>query len=304
MSSGFKFPESRKTLIVQTGMMKLALNRTMRVHQDGSLSAWSGRAGIGKTTTAEYIVKIVNENYDPDNPCAFKAVHYEAGAVAEWSKHEMKRGIRSLYCGVDCRMDEGIYKSYLPEELAADLVHYLKKMNIQLIFVDEAGCLSVNAIRGLVLVSDTARIMQWNMTIVLIGMDDLPVKLTKLPQVERRVTDWCYFKPYALKDTHKLLAALHPHFTQLDLTNIKHREQVEYIHDAYQGLPGSIVPFAHRFSSMYAEVPEEDPMVHIQASHLQPLLDKQRAINDYNGEYKRSIKELDNETSPMSNQAA
>jgi DNA transposition AAA+ family ATPase len=215
MNFDFDFPEPRNTQLIETGMMKWAMQRLLSAHPDGGFCAWSGRAGIGKTTTAEYMVKLIMQKYDPNNPRAFKAIHYEAGAVAEWSKHEMKRGIRSLYCGVDYRLDEGLYRGYLPEELATDLVHFLKKMNIQLIFVDEAGCLSLNAIRGLVLVSDTARNMGWTLTIVLIGMDDLPHKLTRSPQVERRVIEWCYFKPYSLKETHQLLGILHSYFGQL-----------------------------------------------------------------------------------------
>ena len=171
-----------------------------------------------------------------------------------------------------------------------DLVHYLKKMNIGVIFVDEAGTLPLNAIRGMVLVSDTARTMKWTMTIILIGMDDLPNKLTRLPQIERRVVEWCYFKPYTLKETYCLLSALHPFFAGLNLSVIKEKELIEYIHKAFRGLPGGIVPFVGRFSAIYDEYPSDDPMTHIQAAHLQPLYDKKRSIDDYKGNYKKSMK--------------
>lgn len=292
MDIDFDFPEQPERTIVETGMMKWAIKRLLQIHSFGAFCAWVGRAGIGKTTTAEEFVRLANEKYDPSNPRAFKAIHYEVGRSSDWSKHEMKRGIRSLYAAVGYRVDEGLYKRYLAEELAMDLVHYLKKMNIGVIFVDEAGTLPLNAIRGMVLVSDTARTMNWNLTIVLIGMDDLPNKLTRLPQIERRVVEWCYFKPYTLKETHALLSALHPFFAALTVEKPDEKKIIEYIHKAFSGLPGGIVPFVARFSGIYDEHPGEDPMTYIQAAHMQPLYDKKRSIDDNDGGYKQSIKTI------------
>ena len=293
MSSFFEFPKPAKEAVVETGMMRSAIRRTLAVHHLGGFCAWSGRAGMGKTTAGQHMVKLIGDAYDPNNPRAFRAVHYEASAFKDWSKREAKRGIRSLYYGVGCKLDEGMYRAYLPEELAADLVHFLKKTNVQLIFTDEAGCLSLEAIRGLVTVSDTARLMGWTLTIVLIGMDDLPTKLNGNPQVERRVYEWCYFKPCTLEETHKLLAALHPYFAGLNLKDKSHRKQISYIHEACKGMPGSTVPFASRFGSMFEQFPGEDPMVHIQAAHIQPLFDKERCIKDSQSNYSKELKESD-----------
>lgn len=296
MSSIFDYPEPAKTVVVETGMMKSAIRRLLAVHHLGGICVWSGRAGMGKTTTAEHMVKLTEDAYDPDNPRAFRVVHYQAGSK-HVTKAEAKHGIRSLYHGAGCKLDEGAYRTRLPEELAAELVHFLKKTNIQIVFVDEAGCLQLEAIRGMVLVSDTARLNGLTLTVVLIGMDNLPTMVKRSPQVERRIHEWCYFKPCSIEETHKLLAALHPYFAGLSLRNASHREQISYVHDACKGMPGSIVPFVSRFSSMFGELPDEDPLVYIQAAFIQPLYDKKRCETDsrrnYSGEMKESVEASD-----------
>jgi AAA domain len=290
MSSIFEYPELVKPVVVETGMMKAAIRRMLAVHHLGGLCVWSGRAGMGKTTTAEYMVQLTEEAYDSDNPRAFRAMHYIAGSK-KITMSEAKHGIRSLYYGVGCSLDEGVYRTHLPEELAADLVHFLKKMNIQIVFVDEAGCLSLDAIRGIVLVSDTARLMGLTLTIVLIGMDNLPAKVTRIPQIDRRIHEWCYFKPCTLEETYKFLAALHPYFAGLNPIDASHKEQISYIHEACKGMPGSLVPFVSRFGSMFGEVLDEDPMVHIQAALIQPLFDKKRCEDDSRSNYSGKMEE-------------
>lgn len=292
MDIDFDFPEVEKEIIVENSMMKWAIKRLLKVHSLGGFAAWVGRSGVGKTTTAQKFVRLAKEKYDPCDPRSFHAVHYEVGRSAEWSKHEMKRGVRSLYVAVGYRIDEGVYRSYLVEELAADLVHFLIKMNIRVIFVDEAGILPLNALRGMVLVSDTAKLKNWTLSIVLIGMDDLPKKLTKLPQLERRVVEWGYFKPYSISETHALLSALHPFFLRLYLSNSNEKKIIEFIHNKYMGLPGGIVPFIGRFAHFYDQFPNEDGMSLVQAAYLLPITDKLRSIKDYNGDYKISLKNL------------
>lgn len=292
MNIDFDFPELEEKIIVENGMMKWAIERLLKVHYLGGFVAWIGRSGIGKTTTAQKFVEVAADKYDPSDPRAFRAVHYEVGRGSEWSKREMKRGIRSLYAAVGYRIDEGLYKKYLAEELAKDLVHYLKKMNIQVIFVDEAGTLALDAIRGMVLVSDTAKLENWQLTIVMIGMDDLPHKLTSLPQIDRRVVDWCYFKPHTLEETHTLLSVLHPFFAGLSLEIPEEKEMIEFIYKKFMGLPGGIVPFVGRFAELYRNYPHEDPMTHIQAAYFQPIVEKNRSLTDAKGDYKKSLESI------------
>jgi DNA transposition AAA+ family ATPase len=80
-SSPFKFPVPMEEKIIETGFMKEVMNRTLMVHPGNSV--WYGESRVGKTTTARHIVKTVNDAFNPYNPYAFRAVHYEVGQIAE-----------------------------------------------------------------------------------------------------------------------------------------------------------------------------------------------------------------------------
>src|ERR1700753_4304041 len=180
-------------------MMQEVIKRTAAVHPGNSL--WYGESRIGKTTTARYMVQKITESYDPQNPHAYRAVHYEAGEVAAWTGNEMKKGVKSLYYATLGRLDEGVYRHDPVESLAMQLVHGLRRKNIQVILVDEAGTLSLEAIRGMILVGNIAKNMSYPLSLVFIGMDDLLTKVQHLPQVDKRFVEWCYFEAYTLEDT-------------------------------------------------------------------------------------------------------
>lgn len=291
MNSDSFYPMGSPVVINDT--MKWIVDRVVGVHNLGGFCVWTGRAGIGKTTTAEYAVMRFEEAYIPDDFATFRAIHYDVSDCTKGSNNPQKRAIRSLYLGLGCRLDEGLYRRALPEELAAEVVDHFRRMNVQIVIVDEAGGLSVEALRAFVLVSNTARRMKWRLTVVFVGMDNLPRRMEKNNQVARRIYDWCYFKPYTLEETYKLLKALHPFFAQADLANDKHREYIQLIHNAYQGLPGSIVPFVGRFSRIHAEFPNEDPAIHIEAAHMELTFDKQRSLDDSKANYRGKFDAFD-----------
>jgi hypothetical protein len=96
------------------------------------------------------------------------------------------------------------------------------------------------------LVRDIAENEGYALTIVFVGMDDLPQKMTRLPQVHRRVKEVCYFSQYNLDETWALLKELHPYFAGLDGSKSPHREQVEAVHEFCLGLPALIVAFVQK----------------------------------------------------------
>lgn len=153
----FSFAAPDKEVIVPTGLMLEVINRTSAVHPGNSL--WYGESRLGKTTTARYMAQKIEEAYSPQNPHAYRAVHYEVGEIAAWTGNEVKKGIKSLYYATIGRIDEGVYRHDPPESLAAQLVHGLRRKNVQIVFVDEAGTLSLEAIRGMVLVANVAKNM-------------------------------------------------------------------------------------------------------------------------------------------------
>lgn len=281
-----EFPKRKREIIVETDQMKRAANRTLAVHTGGALVCWHGQSRVGKTTTARWLAEQINSQYDPNNPDAFRAVHYEVGEVPTWSGNKQKKGIKSLYNAVVGRFDEGTYRSLPPEELARQLVHGCRRKAVRMVLVDEAGTLSLDAIRGMTLVRDTAELMEWTLSLVFIGMDDLPTTLTQVPQVEKRVHEWVYFTPYNLDETWALLAELHNYFAKLDGRKQEHREQVEFIHEQYGGFPGEIVPFLRRLDHRLQEFRGAVDLTLLRAVHLLLQRDKERALADTNQQYR------------------
>lgn len=273
----FRFVSPSEDIIVPTGMMLEMIKRTAVVHPGNCL--WYGDSRIGKTTTARFMVQKIDEAYDPQNPNAYRAVHYEVGGIGEWTGNEMKKGIKSLYYAALGRLDEGVYRHDPAESLATQLVHGLRWKNIQTILIDEAGTLSLEAIRGMVVVGDVARNMNHPLSLVFIGMDDLPTKVQQLPQVKKRFVEWCYFEAYSLKETAKLLSRLHTHFAGLDPNNPEEYEQVEFIYEMCGGFPGLIVPFLKKLDRYQQEECEQITVKYLRTIHLRTLMDEEQAVN-------------------------
>lgn len=256
--------------------MREVINRTFAIHPGNSV--WYGMTRIGKTTTARYAVEKIYEAYHANNPDAFRAVHYETGAIAR-SGNDQKRGIKSLYNATLGRLDEALYRKDPAETLVQELVYGLKRKNIGMIFIDEAGNMSVNAIRGMLMAYDAAKNMNHPLSLIFIGMDDLPVKVTRLPQVNGRIQEWCYFEAYSFEETAILLAELHPHFAALDITIPTDREQLQLIYDLCGGFPGHIIPFIKKLERYQAVKPEPITPLYLKTVHLRTVLDKENSIN-------------------------
>lgn len=278
------FPEPEEEVIVETPLMRAVASRTMAVHKGGAVVIWTGPPRNGKTETAKWMVRRINEAYDK-NPHAFRALHYEVGEIEKFSGNEMKRGLRSLYHATIGPLAESVYRRQPIEALAAQLVTGLRAKNLQLVHVDEAGLLSLDAIRGMILVRNTAQNMRWTLTLVFIGMDDLPTKVRELVHVRHRIHEWCYFKPYSLSETHGLLAALHPHFATLRLNRVSDRAQVAFIHEQFHGLPGLIVAFLKKLRYREQELGLSVDLDMLRAVHLMTVRDEESAVADATNGY-------------------
>lgn len=274
-----KFPSPIPENIFETRLMRQVISRTLAVHPLSAVVVWYGETRIGKTTTAQYMAHKINAAYDESNAHAFRAKHYLVGEIQPWTGHEMKKSIKSLYFMVlGTPLDEGVYQKDPPEAIAARLVHELRRRNIQILFVDEAGHLSLNAIWGMVLVRDVAQSLGWTLTLVFIGMHDLPQKMTRLAQLEGRVHEWCFFEEYNLDETWALLSHLHPHFAGLDRNVIENREQIVFLHETYGGFPGQIVPFIQRMKYRLQEHKGVIDLTFLRAVHVLTARDKQQMI--------------------------
>lgn len=241
------FPERTDQDIIRTGMMRAAKRRTFAVHKRGGLVVWSGDSRIGKTTTAEWLEEEIESRYSSDNPNAFRGLHYEVGELGRRASNgHTKKALRSLHHATLGRLDEGIFRSAPPEDLARLIVHGFKRRRLEMVFVDEVGLYTPEAIRGLVLVGDWARKMDHRLTLVLIGMDDLEATIAMIPQVERRVREWICYDPPEVEETAELLACCSGLFSERSLEDPETHELVEWIHERHGGLPGLILPFLER----------------------------------------------------------
>lgn len=278
LNSPFKFPIPIEKQIIETGFMKEVMSRTLIVHPGNSV--WYGESRVGKTTTAQYIVKTINEAFDPYNPHAFRAVHFEVGQIAEWSGHEQKRGLKSLYNATLGRIDEGLYKNDPIETVVEQLVLGLMRKNIQQIYIDEAGNLSLDAIRGIIMAYDAAKNAGHLLSLIFIGMDDLPTKVNKLPQIKGRIHEWCYFEPYDLKGIADLLVRISSLFENLEFENPKHKELIECIYELCGGFPGLLIPFLTKLERYQIIESVEITTTYLRAIHLRTMVDKNNSISN------------------------
>lgn len=272
------FPRNRRSYhVVETAKMRKAAKRTLAVHGGGTMVVWSGHQGIGKTTTALWTTDQLAERFEEDDPAAFRTRYYETGRIPETATKPGKKAVRTLFKKTLGPLDDGVYRRAEMEDLAETVLAGFIQHNIQMVFIDEAGLLSVEAIRGLVYVRNLAETKGWDLTLVFIGMDDLPGKMRSVPQVDRRVEEWITFERYDLQETHNLLGELHPHFAGLDLDDPEDREQVEYLHDQYGGLPAQLVAFLRKLEGHRERVGRDIDLTLLKAAHLLTVRDRKRA---------------------------
>lgn len=245
MSFEINFPEPKPKVIVETPFMIEVMDGVMKNQLMGNMSCWYGNSGIGKTTLAELLEMKINEAFSKNqaDPNAFRAKHYQVSEIMEGGGNEQKQGIKSVYVAMGVTLSEGEYRFRQAHELADDAVEIAKRKHTKVFFVDEAGNLSINAIRGIVTIRDRSVKIGWPISFNFIGMDDLPQKLDAIPQIRRRVHPWVYFEEYSFDETWNLLSKLHPYFSTLTKDNEEHVAQVRFIYETFGGYPGPIVLF-------------------------------------------------------------
>jgi hypothetical protein len=248
-----KLPTPRPRQIFPTGMMKLACERTLTHHYNHPIVVWTGPSRVGKSTTARYFRDDLNEQHGRKVAHSFRAFHYELGRSAYYrDARDEKRAIKSLYEAVVSPLDHGTYLRSQSESLAQMLIQALTDREIQCLLVDEAGHLTPQAVNGMVLIRNTAENMGWPLSIVLIGMNDLPSNVTREPQNAGRVAEWIVFEPIKmLMETRGLLEVMHPFFSTLSEEDPSHAGIVEWIHQEFEGVPGRIKNFVDRFARYY-----------------------------------------------------
>ncbi|HNV75875.1 MAG TPA: ATP-binding protein [Gemmatimonadaceae bacterium] len=282
-----QFPERRETenVIVETPLMTRTATRTLALHYGSPLVVWTGPSRNGKTETAKWLRDNINQASESD-PNGFRAVLFEYGGGTAGSKNEMKRVIRSVYQATVAKLDEGLFRQSPSEDLALHVVKGLRAKNIQMLMVDEAGLLKVEGLRALVTIRDVAEHHGWPLSIVLIGMDNLPADIARLPQIARRVHEWCYFEPYVLEETYELLAGLDPQFAKLRLDVPAQRDMIAFIQEISAGLPGLLAPYLRKLHYNQSMLGGPLSLTLLRAVHMLTDKEHQKALGAASTEYK------------------
>lgn len=253
-------PFPQDPALIETPIMHNARIRVTAIHsQRGQFACLTGRSRAGKTTTAQWLMQQMNARYELREPKAFRAAFYETGPIRSGpADHQYKQAIRALYENVIVRqMDTAIYKGDRAV-MARLTVTALMEADIQVVFIDEAGRQSCYALEGLSHVLNTAASMGWPLTIVLVGMHDLPLTIRELPQVMNRVRDTILFRSYTPDETLAFLVNVHPFFAALNPAAQETKELVTWflapeVSDGLPGLMVDIVERAARLAEMYGK---------------------------------------------------
>jgi hypothetical protein len=173
--------------ILDHGHLRGPIKLAKLTHQAPGVQVWVGHAGVGKTITARQLVHELNAAF------AAKSGTYRAfytmmgGDVDHASQRQMKRGIYALWCAVmNDTLSGGELRQRQERDLAMEIVDQLRLDRVQVLVVDEAGTKNEKEIRGLSLVCDLAGEMEWPLTLLLVGMDDLAHKVDSIPALVSR----------------------------------------------------------------------------------------------------------------------
>lgn len=234
--------------IIETQMVREITSQTLDFHSNGGgIFIWYGAPTIGKTVTAQHLIEKINRPAGDFPGEAVHAAHYHVGEIPAGTRNIMKKSIHSLYEGVLKRpLDRAIYAGSTTEGLAIMTVQALRVNKIEMVLVDDADFLSLEAIRAMIFVHNVTKSSGSKFSLVFIGTESLPKTIMRNPSLSKRVTDWSYFEEYGLDETWEILQGIHPHFRSLDRRNKQHVNQVKFIHEMIGGDPGPLVSFLRR----------------------------------------------------------
>jgi type II secretory pathway predicted ATPase ExeA len=252
MNDSFKLvlPSPEAPRVVETGLMANVIQRTLALHSEGPIVVWSGPSRAGKTVTAQRMCTKLNEVRE-SHPNGFGAQYFEVGALPRTGNGAERRILKSVFSACRVPISDGVFRRQPLEQIAEQFIASIRPRRLQLLCVDEAGMLPIEAINGLVILRDVARNQGWPLSLVLIGMDDLPRTLRSREQVYNRVLEWCQFIPFCDEEVSALLLAMSPQLAERP--NAEIQQMVAFLQERCRGLPGLIVPLLKR-AAYWAQV--------------------------------------------------
>lgn len=274
------------SLVIETEIMRYAAEHTRAAHAArGQFVEWTGRSRAGKTTTVHWLANQLNAAYEAGEPDAYRVGVFEAAPIGQCKATDQhKQAVKSIYENtLGRRMDDATYRGDVGQ-MVQMVVYELRAAGYQMVMVDEAGRWAPHALEGAAHVVNAAGNLSppWPLTLVLVGMHELPLNLRVLPQVENRVQDTVYFRTYTREQAQTFLQALHPFFAALDFETAEGAKVLDYIlgRGVTAGLPGLIVTLVERADALCRIRGVPMSFLMLQAAHLLKAQDALDAVGD------------------------
>lgn len=214
------YPAPRHSRVVVTPEMESAFHRVAVCHSGpGQMVAVVGPSGAGKTTSMRLLSRQIDEDCAANVPNAWRTLYYVTADLTNAHRTTIERHVLAqlLSDGFGLSVEKDLRRSR-PEDLRQKILLAARQRNVQMVFIDEAGLIpspGLNALANLVNAAEVK--FQWPLTIVLVGMNNLPITIRELPQVDRRVVDTIFFQPYGPEEALEALAQIEPFFETVDL---------------------------------------------------------------------------------------
>ncbi len=255
------FPRLRAPDVVLTPKMLQAQDRILHAHKPrGQMVVLTGDAGAGKTTAALHIANSINQGHEDGVEDSFAAAYFVSSDLRQRMKVGLlQRRLLSEFAKMVLRlsMPRDLRSLDVPG-LLTSIAAGLRLANTQVVFIDEAGHIPPEGLDHLVtLINTVATRERHPLTVVLVGMDDLPINVDVMPQVQRRVVDRVFFEPYDTKTALFVLRMAHPFFETVDPETVAGSEVMEFLLSgtvSHGGLIGYMLPLVERAESMAVEM--------------------------------------------------
>jgi type II secretory pathway predicted ATPase ExeA len=269
-------------VVHHTKQMEDAGHRIQAVHP--ALVMLTGLPGTGKTLTALEFTNYANRHWPV---CA----HYhevktlplehpqEDARTLQWLAQILKIPLSPIPVNRS--------KSSWVEQSIMQIVSHLQLKSLQYLFLDEAGRLTLDAIRTLTSVFNYAQQIGHPLSIIFIGMGDLLRKAQADEQVKRRIHEWIHFYPAKQEDLVPLLSKLHPYFRDFDASDPAYLKMIAFFLQGCGGILGQIVPVLKRLNSLLPQKPSDFSVEHLQAAYLQFAQDRTAALDESTGKNKK-----------------
>lgn len=144
--------------------------------------------------------------------------------------------------------------------MTTELVEHFRLYGTRLLILDEAGTQSAEQLRGITGIADAARRTGVPLTILLVGMDELPKKLYTKAQVKRRVRGWEIFNDWPREDLEALVLAHSPVLSAIRETDTDVKAVLDLLLTHAKGCLSDVVESTVDLEERLAALDEPCPM--------------------------------------------